>query len=160
MLLSMRTPCKYQMGRNVILEFSRRAALTLYSHQQINDRKEAGGILIGRVWPDSRVLIEVATVPNGFDEAGRYSFNRSREAAQQIINRAWEESMGEQIYLGEWHSHPEEDPWPSSRDRQMIRTMFRETRMEIRFLILIVVGTHRNWVGLENGRALTQLKSA
>src|SRR5262245_57673288 len=148
----MQMPCRYQMGSSLILEFSQTVALTFNSYRQITDRKEAGGILIGRVWPDSRVLIEVATIPNSHDEAGRYYFNRSVEAAQQIINRVWEESRGEQIYLGEWHSHPEVDPWPSSLDRQMIRTMLRGTQMEIKFLILVVVGVHKNWVGLENGR--------
>ena len=119
--------------------------------------KESGGILLGSVFPQSHVLVQLATRPGLFDKAGRYFFERSRLRAQRIVNRCWNKSGGESIYLGEWHTHPVADPVPSSRDRTMIRNMFHQTKMEIDFLLLIIIGTRSPWIGIENGESLRQL---
>ena len=117
---------------------------------------EAGGILLGRVYP-SEVDIEVATPPNVADKAGRYFFDRSRAAAQAIVNTAWTASGGERIYLGEWHSHLADVAEPSNRDRKMILNMLRESDMHIDFLILVVLGRQKDWVGLAHDGVLRRL---
>lgn len=141
-----------------MLEFSQEVIDTFLEYRQGPDKDEAGGILLGRLYQGVRVILDAATVPNVQDKAGRYYFDRSREAAQAVVNEAWRASNGEQNYLGEWHSHPVPSPVPSDRDRQMIRNMFHQTRMEVDFLILVVVGLEENWVGMENGRRLRKLK--
>jgi integrative and conjugative element protein (TIGR02256 family) len=149
---------RYDMGDGLYLEFSEAVAETFQRYRQRHSANEAGGILMGRVYPGSHVVVEVATTPGHLDYAGPYFFNRSRRAAQEIVNRAWRESGGAQNYLGEWHSHPVPRPTPSGRDRQMIRNMIRESILGVNFLILVVVGVGENWVGLETGSALKLLK--
>jgi integrative and conjugative element protein (TIGR02256 family) len=150
---------RYDMESGLYVEFSAAVVETFLTHRQERSQNEAGGILLGRVYAESHVVLEVATMPNALDYAGPYYFNRSRQAAQEVVNRVWRDSNGERNYLGEWHSHPIARPTPSSRDRQMIRNMFRQSVMSVGFLFLVVVGTKENWVGLENGSVLKKLKA-
>jgi integrative and conjugative element protein (TIGR02256 family) len=149
---------RFDLGGGQILEFSQEVTTTLLRFRQRPDRNEAGGILLGYVYSTGNVLIDFVTTPNASDKAGPCSFNRSRSAAQEFVTHHWETSEGERNYLGEWHSHPVLSPSPSGRDRRMIRNMFRQSRLEIEFLFLAVIGQVENWVGLENGRSLRRLR--
>src|SRR5439155_19244074 len=142
---------RYHINAVEFLHLSEEVISIFQAHKQTGRRKEAGGILLGTVYPEQRVLIKDATVPGYLDKAGRYFFDRSRRRAQRIVNKHWKKSSGDSIYLGEWHTHPEPSPSPSCRDRQMIRNMFNQTWMEIEFLFLIIVGTDSRWVAMENG---------
>lgn len=148
---------EYQIKPGTILRISPSAASNLHAFRQAEGTNEAGGILLGREFIDQAVIVEEVTTPTAGDKTGPTWFERCRETAQQKVNEAWERSGGELIYIGEWHTHPEENPLPSPRDRVMIRNMFRQTKMEIDFLILIIVGTMDVWIGIENGRSLRQL---
>jgi integrative and conjugative element protein (TIGR02256 family) len=119
-------------------------------------KTEAGGVLLGRVY-ESEIVIEVATAPTAADRAGAFFFDRSTRVSQEHVNQAWSASGGEQIYLGEWHSHPAELAEPSSRDRAMILSNLRDAKMEIDFLLLIVIGWMVDWVGIAKHRSLRQL---
>ncbi len=140
----------YKLKPEGALVFSSEAIRSFTDHRQPVGADEAGGILLGRLFRDSGVVVEVATPPGPFDKAGPRFFHRSRESAQQHVDKAWHDSGGEQVYLGEWHTHPSPVPLPSWRDRTMIRNMFKQTRMEISFLILVVVGYDENWVGIQD----------
>jgi integrative and conjugative element protein (TIGR02256 family) len=117
---------------------------------------EAGGVLLGRVY-ESEIVIEVATRPSAADRAGAFFFDRSTHVCQEHVNQAWSTSGGEQIYLGEWHSHPAEVAEPSGRDRAMILNNLRDAKMEIDFLFLIVIGWVFDWVGIAKRASLRQL---
>ena len=147
---------KYKLRQEEFVEFSPDAIKTFSEFRQFPDSNEAGGILLGRVYPKSHVSVEVATKPHQLDKPGRDFFDRSRGPAQRIVNKAWKITFGERVYLGEWHTHRQLNPVPSARDRKMIRNMFHQTRMQIDFLLLIVVGIE-DWVGIENGISLKRL---
>lgn len=156
----MRFVTSSQFDGNMKLRFSQTAVAAFKRHQQLQGRPEAGGILLGRIYPGSKVVVELATTPNPLDRAGPAFFDRSRDAAQQIVNTTWRKSGGQCIYLGEWHTHAQNLPTPSRRDRTMIRNMFNQTQMEIDFLVLVVVGLEDIWVGKENGISLIKLDAA
>jgi len=149
---------RYAINETEFLELSETATSAFEAHKQVKRRKEAGGILLGTVYPSERVLISEVTLPSRFDKAGLYFFDRSRRRAQQIVDRCWKRSSGECVYLGEWHTHPEPVPSPSGRDRMMIRNMFDQTQMEIDFLFLVVVGTESTWVGIQNQDGMRSLE--
>lgn len=138
-----------------LLRFDSAAAGTFAAHRD-GRSVEAGGILLGRIYP-TEVVIEIATEPNPADRAGRFFFDRSRAAAQVAVNTAWSTSLGERIYLGEWHSHPADVAEPSNRDREMILNMLRESKMHIDFLILVVLGWQVDWVGIARRRKVHAL---
>jgi integrative and conjugative element protein (TIGR02256 family) len=145
---------KTYFGPDIVVRLSDETLETMdkYRHAKV----EAGGILLGRVF-ESHVLVEVATEPTRADRRGRFSFTRSRDSAQQRVNGAWNTSDGELIYLGEWHSHPEDAAKPSGRDQEMIANNLREAKMEIEFLLLVVVGRQEDWVGLRRAGLLARL---
>ena len=132
---------------------------TFLSYRQHLGQNESGGILLGRVSLQGSVTVEIATIPTVLDKAGPAFFVRSREAAQCVVDRAWSISSGEQVYLGEWHTHSECSPKPSTRDKDMIRNMFLETSMEISFLFTVIVGRSDEWVGMQTKRRLFRLTS-
>ena len=113
--------------------------------------------MLGRIF-ENKIIIETITTPDKRDQAGLFFFSRGRGKAQGIVNETWKDSKGEKIYLGEWHTHSESCPQPSSTDREMIRIMLRDSIMEIDFLLTVIVGIDDYWGGLQKGRKLTRLK--
>lgn len=121
---------------------------------------EAGGILLGYVYKNCSEIINI-TVPNKYDSFGQNFFIRSKRGAQPRINKAWSKSNGGVIYLGEWHTHLEAGPKPTSIDKEMIYDSLKKTRMEIDFLFLIIVGLKNTyWVGKQMKEGLIELKKS
>jgi integrative and conjugative element protein (TIGR02256 family) len=151
----MRSGVKYRIDNLRVLAIDGAAEET-FGRFAPASQKEAGGIILGRVF-SNEVLIERATTPTRRDKAARYWFQRSVPAAQERVTAAWRESGGTLIYLGEWHTHPEAYPTPSSTDRGLIANMLRDSKMEIDFLFLVINGTKGRWVGMQTRTGLVQL---
>lgn len=110
------------------------------SHIQYKEKfNESGGILLGQV-KDNVIYILKASTPNEFDKSARFSFVRSKSAAQIIVNYEFENSEGKTIYLGEWHTHPEKKPKPSNQDIKMIEAQFRLGILNEDFILLMIQG--------------------
>ncbi|WP_186207468.1 Mov34/MPN/PAD-1 family protein [Burkholderia gladioli] len=87
-------------------------------HRQLTKQTtEAGGILLG-YRRGAHLHITHLTVPGPKDVATRVSFKRRDPCHQKQALRAWEQSGHTVDYLGEWHTHPEVSPSPSSTDRR------------------------------------------
>src|SRR4030065_2453388 len=92
---------------------------TMHSGKDKAGLKEIGGILLGTVYTSHCEIVR-ATIPNKYDKCGRTDFVRSKRGAQLEIIHEWKNSTGTIIYLGEWHSHFENNPTPSLVDRALI----------------------------------------
>lgn len=134
-------------------------SLLIGQRQLETDASESGGILLGRLY-ESEVVLEQISLPGPSDKRGRFFFERDVKRAQCIVNDAWQKSNGKLVYIGEWHTHPETIPTPSSTDKQLIRNMLRDTKMEINFLFLTIVGTSDFFVGLQKGAKLIKLMAS
>lgn len=113
-------------------------------------KREAGGVLMGRYIRESLdVVIDNVTVPMCGDRRRRFDFFRDRDRHQQAINRAWQESDGTTHYLGEWHTHPERIPTPSSTDQTNWNQHLQRDIFSGDTLLFIIVGTEflRVWEG-------------
>ncbi|MGA5715039.1 ribosomal-processing cysteine protease Prp [Bacillus cereus] len=152
----------YKFGEKHIV-FSEHVEEKLKSYRQIKENQhEAGGILMGKVYKNT-VIIDALSEPSKEDKSGRNFFERNVKRAQKIVEDAWKESNGERIYLGEWHTHPELTPTPSSDDKRLIFNMLNHTQMEIDFLLMVIMGTQSNFVavqqkGLKSIIPLTELQ--
>lgn len=105
------------------------------------DILEGGGLLLGRlVERCDDILIDEATEPTSNDQRRRFSFRRARRPAQERVDAAWKESQQTRNYLGEWHSHPERDPTPSSHDKRDWKRISREAAYEQQSLVFVIVG--------------------
>jgi len=114
----------------------------LHTHRQNNkEDKEAGGVLLGRYLTDSNdIVVDRITEPNWNDIRGRYKFIRQDIAHQVEIDEAWRESAGTCHYLGDWHTHPEDDPTPSQKDKSDWRRKLKEDIYFNRYLYFVIVG--------------------
>jgi integrative and conjugative element protein (TIGR02256 family) len=150
---------RYKINDQLILELTDKVLDDFDKQRQTGNRKESGGILLGEVF-GTKVVIEQISTPNLWDKAGRFFFIRNARRAQTLVDTAWSQSNGTLIYLGEWHTHPVSNPFPSYEDRDLIYNMLKYSKMEIDFLFLVIVGVGEKdfYVGYQKGRILSKLK--
>lgn len=124
---------------------------------------EAGGVLLGRyiLGCQDRVVDEV-TVPMRGDRRMRLAFHRSPERHQEVIDSRWAASRGTCQYLGEWHTHPEFSPTPSSTDLSDWRRRLRADQFDGDSLLFVIVGIRevRAWEGFRCTQAIDLLHPA
>lgn len=111
---------------------------------------ERGGILLGYTIDNDVYVLKLST-PTSLDKSSRTTFERHKVSAQIVINYEFANSNGEIIYLGEWHTHPEAVPTPSDTDLKMIYNQFHKNKISIPFLLLIIQGLEKTYVGLFDG---------
>jgi len=118
---------------------------------------EAGGVLIGR-WIAGRedVVVDEVTGPMRGDKRSRCGFFRSHHEHQHAIDCAYKISHGTAGYLGEWHTHPERSPQPSSIDTKDWLRRLREDAVDVKFVYFAIVGTAetRVWRGSRVNKTL------
>lgn len=106
--------------------------------------KERGGILLG-FRRGSHLHINEATFPMRWDIGTMFAFRRSAIGHRQIALRRWHQSSRTIDWVGEWHSHPEESPSPSSIDIRSWKEITRDRAAPMAFMI---IGWKRGWLGL------------
>ncbi len=105
---------------------------------------EAGGVLMGRFIQDNNhIAIDFITEPMMGDIRKRLFYFRSATRHQAIVDRVWSESESTCTYLGEWHTHPEDDPSPSSVDLSGWQRKLSQNPNGRNTLIFVIVGRHR-----------------
>lgn len=138
--MSIELPYRRADGRRVTIAPSARAALERY--RQTGEAREAGGVLLGRVITESGdIVVDEATEPTPQDVRRRFAFLRKKQPTQRFVDQAWANSGGTRIYLGEWHSHPEERPTPSGKDIVNWHVIVRDATYEQEGLLFVIVGT-------------------
>ena len=115
-------------------------------HRQLHqDAPESGGILLG-YRRGSHLHVTEATAPLVSDQASRTRFFRSAAPHQQAALARWRESGGTMDYLGEWHTHPEHSPSPSTIDTGGWQRICSKRKTPMLF---VIAGTQdRLWTGL------------
>ncbi len=132
-------------------------ALAVFNQfKQTNKKNEQGGILLGEV-RENEIRITKVSVPTIFDKSSRYRFNRNKKSAQIIVDYEFYNSQGKTIYLGEWHTHPENYPTPSNTDRKMIKAQFDKNFTNEEFLFMIIVGLKNLYVSIYDGISLKKI---
>lgn len=106
--------------------------------QEGPDSREAGGILLGYVRGAHLEIIE-ATEPSRFDRRFKFLFERMPFFHRRLAMKRWRESNGLIRYVGEWHTHPQNQPVPSSIDLQEWQQLAIDRR-DGRPLLALIVG--------------------
>jgi integrative and conjugative element protein (TIGR02256 family) len=99
---------------------------------------ESGGLLLGTVHGDHFIVKEITT-PTIWDKCHRYLFKRSPIGHAKVAEDRWNRSNGFVRYIGEWHTHPEDNPTPSFIDITEWRKL-AEVRSDKRPLLGVIVG--------------------
>lgn len=139
-----------------VLLLGEQAVSAMRIHRQLRDTDaEAGGVLLGRLLLECpHAIVDEVTVPVRGDRRHRFWFRRSRRRHQDVVTRRWMESGGTCLYLGEWHTHPEADPAPSSTDERDWRRRLAHDTFDTDSLFFVIVGTLQicAWEGYRDGR--------
>jgi integrative and conjugative element protein (TIGR02256 family) len=97
--------------------------------------RETGGFLIGlRRGP--HIDITAPTMQGPEDVATQVSFDRADGSHAEAVEAAWSESKGEASLVGDWHSHPAGDGFPSGTDRQAWRKLSASIKADCVGLVL------------------------
>lgn len=120
-----------------LLRIEQKAIDYMLGYRQTAHRTtEAGGQLFGTVSPDA-VRVMAATGPYPQDERRRYQYRSDPAAAKSAID---EQARAGRLYLGEWHTHAEEDPQPSRADVEAMQTLRMKSQLNASSVLLVIVG--------------------
>ncbi|WP_313194088.1 Mov34/MPN/PAD-1 family protein [Shinella zoogloeoides] len=119
------------------VEIAPDALETMLAHRQRGFfSSEAGGQMFARLSP-GKWRIEVATGPRHGDRRGRFHFWPNRKAEQDEINSYFKQGLD---FVGDWHTHPENRPHPSSDDYRSVANIVRESTHELPGMLMCIVG--------------------
>lgn len=134
--------------------------LAIFSkYQQTESKIEAGGYLIGQEF-SGQLVVEVATEPGVNDVRKRFFFKRNKYHGQKLVDKIWKASDRKMIIAGEWHSHPERFPTPSTTDIRESRKSFIEGHFPLGFMLIVIIGITaivHSWVGIQNKSGLFRI---
>ena len=105
---------------------------------------EAGGMLLASIEPDL-VKVVSATEPASTDKRTRFAFLPALSHQQRVINKQFQSGLH---FIGEWHTHPEPHPTPSSVDLRSMADCFRGSRHQLAGLVMLILGTETSFDGL------------
>jgi len=129
-----------------------------HKHRQGSGKTtEVGGQLFAE-FLDDRVRIVRATGPNTTDKRGWAWFNPDRRRQNAEIRRLFERGLH---FVGDWHTHPEPQPNPSSLDLASMQDCFNKSRHQLKAFVMVIVGQASFpvglWVGLHGLSAWERL---
>ncbi|SRR6266481_4903190 len=97
---------------------------------------ESGGQLFGKVSIDE-VRVIIATGPYRGDERGRFHYRSNPKAAQREIIKQAKNGL---LYLGEWHTHAEDNPIASESDNDTMKRLLNCSKLNVNTLLMLIVG--------------------
>jgi integrative and conjugative element protein (TIGR02256 family) len=153
---------QYILSNGGYLKIDKEALQVICSFKQVDKKDlEAGGIIMGRFIRNSKnIIIDKVTEPAKEDKRTRYSFKRRSVQHQIILEDQWSKSHGTCNYLGEWHTHPENNPSPSGIDLKDWKRKLKADIFSSRYLYFIIAGITglEIWEGDRRTLEIKQLK--
>lgn len=81
---------------------------------------ETGGMLLGYVANNGESVVTDIIGPGLKAKHGRFNFTPDGEYQQFFLEKHFSETEGRETYLGDWHTHPKGEPYPSHLDRRTL----------------------------------------
>lgn len=128
----------------------------LNEFRQTGNKFESGGIILGSIFND-RIEILKFSIPTPFDKCNRFGFVRDKKSAKLFIDYEFINSRGKIVYLGEWHTHPEDYPTPSNQDNKMIKEQYKVNIYDANFVLMLILGRKGIYLGAFEGKLLISL---
>lgn len=132
----------------------------IYDKRQISvSDYESGGMLIGSIIRGTKdIIIEDLTLPIKEDKCLRTSYMRS-EKHNELLEQKWFDSQFTKMYFGEWHTHPQANPFPSSQDIRNWENLMKESKTETKILLFIIAGIDifKIWIGDRESMGIHQV---
>ena len=88
----------------------------------------------------------------------RSGCERDAVKANTFIKKDYEASEHTRVYIGEWHTHPEQNPHPSQTDYASIIKSFASAQLSVPLLIMIIVGTEHIFFNVYDGGLFKEIE--
>ena len=111
---------------------------------------ELCGVLMGAQVGDKRYRISKISPPC-IKSHTRCGCERDAAMANHFIEEDYNLSEHTRFYIGEWHTHPEDNPTPSAIDYNSIIDNYQTASLVVPFLLMIIVGTKSFHISIYNG---------
>lgn len=95
--------------------------------------------MIGYYSEESKHLHITDTILPKEYQASKYSFERSTKGIENKFTEYYNQ-LPSKIYVGEWHTHPDNSPIPSSTDISAINTIINNKETSIKNPVLLIIG--------------------
>ena len=122
----------------------------LYEYRQVDNRPESGGILFGE-FKLPEISISSISLPNKNDHRSRFLFIPEKRYRRLLIKKNFHNGLH---YIGEWHTHPQDTPIPSTLDLTSMQDCFIKSHHELHYFLLLIVGLVGDissaWLSLHN----------
>jgi integrative and conjugative element protein (TIGR02256 family) len=130
---------------------------TFANFRQIRKEPEGGGLLFAE-FEFPIIRISAVTTPHRTDRRWRMLFLPNRILQRRMIKDLFKKGYH---FVGEWHTHPEPNPTPSSLDLTSMRDAFLKSNHELNCFIMVIVGNRADklilWVSTHDGRNFRRL---
>ncbi|WP_157703143.1 Mov34/MPN/PAD-1 family protein [Alkalispirochaeta alkalica] len=123
------SPKRYVIFSEDVIEILKRY------QQNTNDGLESGGLILGKIRGEHFEVTHLTT-PQPKDKQNRFSFERNDPEHVKIMQKLKNSSNKEICYLGEWHTHPEDNPIPSGIDMHEWNSIRKKRKYQVIFLII------------------------
>lgn len=124
-----------QFEDNVLLHFEE------YRQMECSDLEAGGQLFIKNINNKKELLICKATGPKKSDARGIRFFDINMRLAKIEIKRYYEKGL---YFVGDWHTHPQDEPVPSSLDIESIQDCCTKSEpsrdFKVNFLVMVIVG--------------------
>lgn len=129
---------QFSNDADINIRFEEEVLALFERYKQLDGKSlEAGGQLFARL-NSKEVIVSKATGLREGDKRGRFLFWPNRSKEQTEINDLHREGYH---YVGDWHTHPESIPTPSSTDLKNILECYNQSKHDLRYFIMVIVGT-------------------
>lgn len=128
------------------VEITQEVLEVLDEHKQI-EGPEMAGVLMGVVLGNNRYRIKKVSPSMTIDGATRTGCKRDAKIANLFVQEQYEQSGHTCVYMGEWHTHPEFTPTPSSVDISSVINIYHLPNNNLPFIILCIIGLENIYWG-------------
>lgn len=129
---------QFTNGTDINICFEKEVLILFEQHKQMEEKSlESGGQLFARL-SSEEVVVSRATGLREGDKRGRFLFWPNRRKEQDEIKTLHEEGYH---YVGDWHTHPEPLPKPSNTDLVNILECYNQSKHDLKYFIMAIIGT-------------------
>lgn len=138
-----------------LVEICEAVVAVIDRHSQPSARyREAGGILVGS-YRGIHLRVTDCTTPLPSDQRSHNHFDRVDKGHQHFALERWKASRRVLTFVGEWHTHPEAHPTPSSIDHRTWTRVAASNRAGP--TIFLIGGYDGWWAGLGDAKRISAM---
>lgn len=113
----------------------------LMSKNQVGGREDCGLLFASQISDDCLRINSVSSFCVVQTSASKCSCKLDTEKANAVVVEEFEKSNHTRFYIGEWHTHPEDNPTPSIQDINSIKKSYQRNELVIpNLLFMAIVG--------------------